>query len=219
MLNLPASTEFNKRLPKQKLYEKVSLSTALKRLFVNQVDSVTWQHKIAPSTVAISPGSDVSELQVFEIALSDFKLDDAVLKQIDLAIPYHILFVLTFETSAQLRIALKNIPKEASKPIQVLRYFSSDWAPLSSFDLPFSDNSMDDLYETWIRLVAGDQLSHKEGASLLDDIDRHEKILAINKRIASLESKIRKEKQFNRQIKLSSELKQLKNELLIYGSK
>lgn len=34
MLDFPKSTEFNKRIPKQKFYEKIDVSPALKKVFV-----------------------------------------------------------------------------------------------------------------------------------------------------------------------------------------
>ena len=37
MLGLPQSTEFNKRIPKQKFYEHITVSPALKKSFVDQI--------------------------------------------------------------------------------------------------------------------------------------------------------------------------------------
>ena len=37
MLGLTKSTEFNRRIPKQKFYENLTVSPALKRAFVEQI--------------------------------------------------------------------------------------------------------------------------------------------------------------------------------------
>ena len=37
MLGLPKSTEFNRRIPKQKFYENLTVSPAVKRIFVEQI--------------------------------------------------------------------------------------------------------------------------------------------------------------------------------------
>ena len=37
MLDLPVSTEFNKRIPKQKFYENIAVTPAMKRAFVEQI--------------------------------------------------------------------------------------------------------------------------------------------------------------------------------------
>ena len=40
MIGLPKSTEFNKRIPKQKFYDHIDISPALKKVFVEQVKLV-----------------------------------------------------------------------------------------------------------------------------------------------------------------------------------
>ena len=37
MLNLPSSTEFGRRVPKQKFYEHLDVSPEVKRLFIDQI--------------------------------------------------------------------------------------------------------------------------------------------------------------------------------------
>ena len=47
MLELPRSTEFNKRIPKQKFYENLQITPALKKSFVDQIKVIHWKNKIA----------------------------------------------------------------------------------------------------------------------------------------------------------------------------
>ena len=37
MLGLPKSTEFNRRIPKQKFYENLSVTPVLKHIFIDQI--------------------------------------------------------------------------------------------------------------------------------------------------------------------------------------
>ena len=97
MLELPRSTEFNKRIPKQKFYENLQITPALKKSFVDQIKVIHWKNKIASTTVNLAPGEQVTELEVFSIRLNEGLLDEAVLRQIDREIPYHILFLLEYE--------------------------------------------------------------------------------------------------------------------------
>ena len=90
MFGLPQSTEYGKRIPKQKFYDNLNVSPALKRVFVEQIKVIYWRNKIAPSTLNIAAGEAVSELEVFEISLSQKNLDQSLLLQIDREIPYHI---------------------------------------------------------------------------------------------------------------------------------
>ena len=83
MLGLPKSTEFSRRIPKQKFYENLTISPALKRIFVEQIRVIWWRNKIAPSTMNLAAGETVTEIEVFEVCLSAPQLDEAVLRQID----------------------------------------------------------------------------------------------------------------------------------------
>lgn len=97
MLGLPKSTEFNKRIPKQKFYENIAVTPAMKKAFVEQIKIIYWRNKIAATTLNLAAGEQVTEIEVFEVRLSAPKLDESVLRQIDREIPYHILFLLEYE--------------------------------------------------------------------------------------------------------------------------
>ena len=97
MLGLPETTEFNRRIPKQKFYENLDVSPALKRIFIDQVKTIYWKNKIATSTMNLKEGSKVTEIEVVEIKLNNAELSEQLLRQIDKEIPYHILFLLSKE--------------------------------------------------------------------------------------------------------------------------
>ena len=90
MLGFPKSTEFYRRIPKQKFYENLNISPALKRVFVEQVKSIYWKNKIATSTTNLKEGSKVTEIEVFEIKLNNAELSEQLLRQIDKEISYFI---------------------------------------------------------------------------------------------------------------------------------
>ena len=76
MLGFPASTEFGKRIPKQKFYENLEVSPALRRVFVDQIRLVYWRNKLAASTLNIAAGEAVTEIEVFEVRLNDPQRDE-----------------------------------------------------------------------------------------------------------------------------------------------
>ena len=94
MLGLPKSTEFDRRIPKQKFYENLTVTPEIKRIFVEQIKTIYWRNKIAPTTLNLAEGKTVIEIEIFEIRLEEAKLDEAVLRQIDKEVPYHIVFLL-----------------------------------------------------------------------------------------------------------------------------
>ena len=107
MLELPKSTEFNKRIPKRKFYENMNISPELKKIFVEQVKIIYWKNKIATTTTNLAAGKDVTELEVFEVRLNSQTLDESLLRQIDKEIPYHILFLLEYQGKYQAWIGYK----------------------------------------------------------------------------------------------------------------
>ena len=213
MLGFPVSTEFNKRIPKQKFYDNLDVSPTLRRVFVDQIRLVYWRNKLAASTLNIAAGEVVSEVEVFEVRLNEPKLDEAVLKQIDKEIPYHILFILTCDGKAQAWIGYKEAAASGSSAFKVNRYYHTDWMPEDELQLRIDGLNMDAVYESLVRQIAGDKLQADSGESLKESVERDEKIKNLKKQIEVIQGKIRKEKQLNVQMKLNGELKKLKKEL------
>lgn len=213
MFGFPASTEFGKRIPKQKFYENLDISPALRRVFVNQIRLMYWRNKLAASTLNIVAGEAVTEIEVFEVRLNNPQLDEAVLKQIDKEIPYHILFILTFGGKAQAWIGYKEAAASGSNAFKVSRYYHTDWMPEDELHLCIDGLTMDAVYESLVRQIAGDKLQTDSSESLKESVERDEKRTQLEKQITALESKMRREKQLNRRIEMNAELKRLRKEL------
>ena len=211
MLGFPVSTEFNKRIPKQKFYDNLDVSPTLRRVFVDQIRLVYWRNKLAASTLNIAAGEVVSEVEVFEVRLNEPKLDEAVLKQIDKEIPYHILFILTCDGKAQAWIGYKEAAASGSNAFKVNRYYHTDWMPEDELQLRIDGLNMDTVYESLVRQIAGDKLQAESGESLKESVERDEKKKQLEKQIAALEGKMRSEKQLNRQMEINAELKRIKS--------
>ena len=216
MLGFPASTEFGKRVPKQKFYENLDVSPALRRVFVEQIKLVYWRNKLAASTLNIAAGETVTEVEVFEVRLNEPQLDEAVLQQIDKEIPYHILFILTFDGKAQAWIGYKEAAGSGSNAFKVSHYYHTDWMPEDELHLSINGLNMDAIYESLVRQIAGDKLQTDSGESLKESVQREERKKQLEKQIAALENKMRREKQLNRQMKMNAELKKLRKEYEVF---
>lgn len=143
MLGLPERTEFNKRIPKQKFYENIDIPHTLKRVFVDQIRIIYWRNKLAATTMNITAGEEVTEIEVLEIRLQEQKLDEAVLRQIDKEIPYHILFLLTYEGKEQAWIGYKEAAASGSNAFKVSRYYHTNWVPEGSLNFSIDGLNMD----------------------------------------------------------------------------
>lgn len=213
MLGLPQSTEFNKRIPKQKFYEHITVSPALKKSFVDQIRMIYWRNKVAATTVNLAPGTIVDEVEVFEIKLNSASLDEAVLRQIDREISYHIIFLLEYEGKLQAWTAYKEKTPTANAVFKVGKYYHTEWMTEAELPIRIDGLNLDAVYENFVRQIAGDALKADSGESLKASVERDEKKKQLEKQIAVLENKMRREKQLNRQMEMNEELKKLRIEL------
>lgn len=212
MFGFPASTEFGKRIPKQKFYENIDITPALKRVFVEQIHLIYWRNKLAATTLNLTAGETVTEIEVFEIRLNTPQLEEAVLRQVDKEIPYHILFVLTCEGKAQAWIGYKEATASGNNAFKVSRYYHTDWIPEDELQFRVDGLNMDAVYENLVRQIAGDALQADAGESLQASVARDERRRQLEKQIAALENKMHKEKQLNRRMEINAEIKRLRTE-------
>lgn len=212
MLGLPKTTEFNKRIPKQKFYDNLTITPALKKVFIDQIKTIYWRNKIAASTTNLAPGTAVTELEIFEVKLNSQILDDSFMRQIDKEIPYHILFILEYEGKYKAVIGYKE-ESGGNTAFKVNRYYSTEWMDEDDLPLKLEGLSVDSVYENFVRQIAGDTLQTDFGESLKESVKRDEKKKQLEKQISVLENKMKKEKQLNRRMEMNAELKKLRRSL------
>lgn len=212
MLGLPVSTEFNKRIPKQKFYENIAGTPAMKKAFVEQIRIIYWRNKIATTTLNLAAGGQVTEIEVFEVCLSASKLDESVLRQIDREIPYHILFLLEYEGKYRAVIGYKEAAA-GKTAFKVDRYYSTDWLDEDDLPVHLEGLTLDAVYENFVRQIAGDVLVEENGTTLKESIEQQKQREQLEKQIVALEAKIRKEKQPKKKFEMVQKIKMLKERL------
>ena len=214
MLGLPKATEFNRRIPKAKFYENITITTSLKRLFVDQIKNIYWRNKIASTTTNLIDGKYVTEIEVFEINLNSLQVDIDLLKSIDSVIPYHILYILEYNGKYQAWIRYKETTDIEKKRSKVDRYYHTNWIEATELIVRLEGLSLDDVYENLVRQIAGDKLqSENFSESLKQSVERDKEIETLQKQINILQNKMRKEKQLNKQMEINTELKKLRSAL------
>jgi hypothetical protein len=129
LLNFPKQAHVGSVVHKRKIYEHTNADTALKDLFVQQVEQITWGYKLAPETINVPSTEAISEIQVFQISLKSSQLDHRVLQAIDKAIPFPILFEVSYSRQIKLVAAYKRRHESDTTRWVVGRYFESDWQP------------------------------------------------------------------------------------------
>lgn len=208
----PKAGAFGRVVPKTRIYEHTGANAALKDLFVTQVDQIVWKFKLAPETINLVATRAVSEIQVFGLSLRTNKLDDEVLRAIDRAIPFPLIFELTWSGKRKAVAAFKR-PSEADAAKWVVsEYFATDWAPDDAprQPLPVALN-LGGLYDAI--LTAMMPAFKAAGEDIQTRVARMEAIRAKRREVDRIKVRLAREKQFNKRVAINAELRVVRQEL------
>ena len=207
LYDYPKSALLKRVVPKTRVYDRVKASAALKDKFVTQVDQIAWRAKLAPETINLPATKSVPEIQVFRVTLKTDALQDDVLKAIDRAIPFPILFELEQDGQIQIAAAHKR-PSEADAAKWVLSdHLRSDWVPADTFrsQLPVAlDLAV--LFEQILTALM--PIVPQTAESLNARMDRTHALKAKKREISQLKNKLKRETQFNIKMNLHGELQE-----------
>ena len=213
MLNFPKTTEFNKRIPKQKFYNKLKVSSTLEQQFVKEIETIYWKNKLSAETLNVSSGTAVKEIEIIEINLRQQNISKNIIEIIDREIPYHIVFVLKYKDLAQIYISFKEDSKNRENKFKVNSYFKTEWLNYEELSIEIIGLTLDKIYENFIIQVAGDRLQVENGKDIKEAVLKAKEKELLGSLTISLENKIKNEKQYNFQVKLAGELRKVKKQL------
>ena len=212
MLQLPETARFGRILPKKTLWEKAGMTPALRRYMTEDIDRIRWAYKVSPTTMNLALGKEVKELEVFELRMRGGDIRKDLLEAIDRAIPYHILFLIRKGDEVQAWIAHKTIDKSGKTTLASITYFHTEWMDEKDLSLTIEGLSMDHVYEHFVRQIAGGTMAEDKEESLEDAVAHEKERKKLAQKMDQLERKIKREKQFNRQVELREEYKKLKKQ-------
>jgi hypothetical protein len=211
MFDYPKQAEFNRIVPKAKIYAFAKPTRAVRNRFVSQVAEIVWKYKLSPETVNLPARQGVQEIQIFVIALKTAELAEDVLRAMDRAIPSPIFFDLTFDGRVKFTAAYKRPGADPSKPV-VDVYFETDWqaAGIVRPPLPVALD-LAGLYAQMLQSLL--PVSARAGEPIQTQVERARLIRLTENECRRLEARIHKEGQFNRKVEINSELRRCKAEL------
>lgn len=214
---LPTTTALLKlRYHKTDLYKGLSgVSTAWKNRFSAEVKTLWWRNKLATETLNVARGKRVTEVEVFELELRTKEGFDAkMLAELDARIPYHLIFVLSFEAKVQAWICYKEQARVGAKlTFKPGTYFHTPWMPREALALSVEGLDMDAVYEGLVRQIAARQgLVWAREATIAENIQFDKASTKVVREITALERKLARTVQLNRRLELKDKLRKLQAE-------
>lgn len=204
---LPKSTIVNKFIPKN-AFDELSNSSQRKK-FTDTIDKIIWLNKLSKDTINLD-GNDIKEIQIFEVKLKTKEKILPLLNIIDKAIPYHIIFIVTYSEDLYLSTSKKHNHIN-NENISVIDWnFSLDWqANVKKKIILNLKESIDFIYTDFCS-----QLSGFLSKNIKEIIEKDSSNTKLKKQIQELELKIKKEKQFNLKVEMNEKLKALQKILI-----
>lgn len=211
MITFPEHAKVGRIVAKENFYGKTD--TATKSLFQSEIARITWEYKLAPETINI-PAKKWSEIQVFRINLKNSEVPIKVLKVIDSAIPYPILFLIDKGTVEKAVISYKEQSQKDENFAKVDTYFSTGWNDPKLNDIKINGLDIDSVFNNFVRQIAGDKLKFTRPTeipkTIKEDIEALKKHEKIQKQIDVLTRKINAEPSLGKKQELAEERYKLK---------
>jgi len=200
MYALPTTAEVKKQLPKKAIYAKFDMSPSQRESFDADIARIDIVAIISPRTLpALAEGEEVKEFYVLAIRL---KKKEYVAKNI----------VLLTNLIHQKMVFALHYEEEVQFAIYHTKLITSEWQTSEEASLPLLGLNLGAVWENIVTYIG--QIKIADGNSLVEQIKVEELRAKLKVQINSLTQKLNKEKQFNRQIEINSEIKLLKKKLL-----
>jgi len=216
MIQFPSSTRKGIRLPKESFYTHATLTPAIKRAMVDDIEQIVWSHTLTAETLNVNASDKVRQIDVLTVTLKKREYNEKIFEMIEKAIPRHILFILRFKNECRLLIHYKEVYENVKGKFRIVESYTTDWQLWEEISLSITGLDLERIYHNFVYQIAGNKLTKEPGRELAKAIEQNQEAEKIRNRIARLEDKMRKEVQFNLQLQISTEIKELKKKLTAF---
>ena len=210
-LKFPRTTIVGKPIPKNAFYKHLEVNAKMKQHFVDDVDSIHWLYKLAPSTINVEDGKLVHEVVVFSATLKSKDCPDDVFLFIDQNMPRHVVFILEYDNRYKVLLNYKEWKDGQNGPFRIIKTFVTEWLTDNQLLLTLEGQNMDALYESIAGQVSGFGTKKAEDTKRIVEL---EGLIDKAKRdVESIQKRIRNERQLNRQMELNGEARAIKKQI------
>lgn len=210
-LKFPPTTIVGKPVPKNAFYKHLEVNAKMKQHFVDDVASINWLYKLAPSTINVEDGKQVHEIVVFSAVLKDKDCPNDVFLFIDRNIPRHVVFVLEYEDRYKVLLNYKAWKDGQNSQFDIIKTFATDWLTAERLLLTLEGQTMDALYEAMAGQVSGFGTTKAEDTKRIVELE--ELIDKAKREVESIQKRIRNERQLNRQMELNGAARGIKKKI------
>lgn len=216
LLNFPSTTIVNKPVPKNAFYGKSS-DSSLREFLTREFESIVWLYKLAPATLNVEDGEYVHEIDVFYCRMKENEYSIKPFSVMDELLPRHTVFIIEYGEKLDLLMHHKemSVVHGEQKWKCVVGELKRD-IRIDADTLNIQGQSMDAVYNGLLSQISGLSASTRE--EYKEQVDLRKQIEFLWKQVTVLQKKIKAEKQFNRQMELSAEMRKLKKEIIVLSA-
>lgn len=200
MFSLPQTTEVKKQIPKKTLFAKFDLKTSQRDAFDADVARMDIVAVVSTKTLpALGEGAEVKEFYVLNVQLKRKDYNPKNIELLTKLIPQKMVFALLFENKVQFAVYHTELVK-------------SDWQNAEEAKLQVQGLNVDAVWENIVVCIGNIILEGKN--TVAEQLKKEKERQSLQKQISVLMQKLAKEKQFNKQIEINTEIKTLRKKLL-----
>ena len=215
-LKFPRTTIVGKPVLKNAFYKHLEVNAKMKQHFVNDVVSIHWLYKLAPSTINVEDGKLVHEIVVFSAVLKDKDCPNDVFLFIDRNMPRHVVFILEYDNRYKVLLNYKAWKDGQNSQFDIIKTFATDWLTDGQLLLTLEGQTMDVLYEAMAGQVSGFGTTKAEDTKRIVELEGL--IDKAKREVESLQKRIRNERQLNRQMELNGAARGIKKKIAQWQS-
>ena len=199
MFGLPVATAINQPLSKKAVYEKFNLKASERERFDADISRLVIVHRIDAGTIpAVQSGKKVKSIWILAVLLKRQNYNPKNIEMLFKLIPQRMILALQYGDETQLA---------AFDGIMV----TSSWQETEEHQLALKGIDLDSVWNNLVAQVAN--VVVVEGKDVREQIEENARQEALQKKIAALEAKARKEPQHHHKMDLYNEILKLKTNL------
>ncbi|QHS56811.1 DUF4391 domain-containing protein [Mucilaginibacter sp. 14171R-50] len=205
---LPVKTVVNRVIPKNAFDSYTN--TKQKKQMVDLIERIRWTNKLSLETINLS-GKEITEIQLFEIELRKKESVSDLLKVMDKAIPYHVIFQLHYADESLISTSKKHTHPGDEDTAVIDWTFSTDWFDNKDDNYALKlERNLDYIFLDFCKQLSG---RNDKAKSINDLIVFETKIGELTRSITKLNTGISSCKQFNKKVELNTELNKKREQL------